>query len=257
MAIYNFTQFLIDEVNYFIDFISDNIAEYKLSELTNGYCGDIPSIQDTHPLAMEYGNALLADDDGNYTSILPAIGVELIDDSRNPQQLMGAGRKPVIITQTFLDEITAISIQNRFKNGIIMSDSVLADIQAALTAKAGEKLYAIEYKYFRFQNVNISIWSDNIEVTRMLYSIVRSILGRSKLDLSAKGVKNLDLKGQNALYNYELGKTLFGAEFSLNFMNTYKNIQVDDSITELKQINHFIAGEANEKPTFVVLGEGG
>jgi len=256
MSKIHFTQFIIDEVKYFIDFITANIAEYKLSELTNGNAGDIPSIQGAHPLAIEYGNALAADEEGNYTSILPAIGVELLDDDLFERQLLGAGYKNEEVTQDFIDEVSAIQLKDRFNNGTIMSNTVLNNIQDAKTAKGSEKLWASSDRYLERISINISIWSEHIEVTRILYMILRSILKRAKRDLSSKGIKNLMIKGQNALYNYEFGTTLFGSEFNLSFINLHKNVEIDTDLETLKIIEHHLENEKSGPKLTSIGGEG-
>ena len=93
MAKEYYAQFNIEEVQYFLDFIKNNIAQYRLSEFTNGVMGDVPSINAAHPLAMEFGALLSSSDPDNYSSILPAIGVELLHDKPFEKDTLGRGYK--------------------------------------------------------------------------------------------------------------------------------------------------------------------
>lgn len=241
----------VDEVEFIINYISQNIAQYDLKELTNGNMGDIPNIIGAHPLAMEYGNLLSADEEGNYTSILPAIGVELIDDNDNSTQYLGSGYKVYEIDQNWIDEINSINLKNRFKEGIVLSDSNLTLIQNAKTAKGSEKLWTKSSKYQMNQNVNVSCWSDNWQVTRILYVVVRSLLHEIKHELSKNGVKNASLSGQGAIYNYEFNQTLFGSEFNLKFINSHRDSKIDSSILTTAKVDESILGEdGKSKPTF-------
>lgn len=246
-----FIQFAADEIQYFIDFLTNNIQGYKLNELTSGYCGDIPSIVEGHPLALEYGNLLSSGDADNYTSILPAIGIELLDDTPSQQNTLGNRYKLEEVTQSFVDGVTAISLEDRFNNGIVMGDVVKQSIQDMITAKSGEPLYSRTNMYMQDQMINISIWSDHGDVTRILYVIVRGLLNRAKRDLSSQGVKNVMIRGQNALYNYEFGKTLFGSEFNVTLINTHKDIEVDTDLVTLNEVEHYLNETGKAGPDFV------
>ena len=246
MAITPVIQQSIDEVDFFINYIKQNIRKYGLHELTNGNMGDIPNIIGAHPLAMEYGNFIGQDKDGNYTSILPAVGVELIDDNDHNQQYMGSGYKTYEITQDWIDAVTAVALKDRFEDGIVLTDTNLAQIQTDKTAKASEKLWAKSSTYLMNQNVNISCWSDNWQVTRILYIVLRSLLNKLKHVLSENGAKNAILSGQGAIYNYEFNQTLFGAEFNLRFINFHRDVDVDPSLTTTKSVEESRFGETDK-----------
>jgi len=251
-----FSMFSVDEIRYFADFIEDNIADYELNELSNGHMGDVPNIILSHPLAAEYGALLDATDGDNYTSVLPAIGVELLDDNESEKQLLGQGYKSEEITQAFITQIAAIDMKDRYKQGILMSDTVKDAIQAAKTAKAGEALWAVTTQYIQNQSVNISMWSNQPELTRLLYLTMKSLLKRAKLDLAQNhSVKNLSISGQTALYNYEFGGTRYGAEFVCTFVNSHKDIIIDSSLLTLTEVEHYLRKTGKVGPTFVKLGE--
>lgn len=254
MAIYHFSQFAVEPITYFLNYMENNIADYELHELTNGHMGDKPNFVEAHPLAMEYGALLSAGDPDNYTSILPAVGIELLDDGENEKQLLGQGYRVEEITQAFVTTVAAIAMKDRLKDGILMSDTIKDALQAAITAKAGEKLWSVTQQYLQTESVNISIWSNNTTVTRLVYNAIKAILKRAKLDLATNyTVRNLSIKGQTALYNYEFGETLFGAEFSLTFMNSFKNIKVDTASTTIKSVEHHLMETGKAGPTFVPL----
>lgn len=252
-----FTAFQLDEVQYFLDFLKNNIEKYKLSELTNKNCGDVPSINGVHPLALEYGNMLLSGDTENYTSILPAIGVELLDDNES-RQLLGNYFNVEELTQSYIDGIDLIPLKDRFEKGYLMSNTVMQSVKDMKTAKGTDKLYSKTNLYIQEQSVAVSIWSQHFDITRILYMVVRSLLKRAKLDLSSNGIKNVIVNGQGAIYNYEFGQTLFGAEFQVLFYNAHKNFEVDDSIIEIKNIDEKIGTPEGINPipsvTFKPIG---
>jgi hypothetical protein len=248
--------FTIDEINYFIQYFVNHISEYKLSELTNNYMGDIPSIQNVHPLAIEYGNMMNADNEGNYTSILPAIGVELINDNESGQQLLGSGKKQQEITTDYLNTLEAIQIKDRFSSGTVLANTNLEALKIMKTAKGTEKLWSSKSTYFQNIQLAVSIWSDNFDVTRRLYIVVRDLLKRIKHDISVIGVKNVSIQGQGAIYNFEFNTTLFGAEFTITFTNFHYQQEVDDSLTTIKSVDEsIISPNIASKPTFKGVGE--
>jgi len=237
MSIILLEKYSYDEVSYFIDFITNNIEKYKLSKLTNDNCGDIPSINDTHPLAMEYGN-LIADGTENYTSILPAIGIELVSDNEDTPNLLGKGSGVIEFTQALHDEISAIPLVDRYKQGWLIADETLAEIQAAINAKGGEKLYAKVDSEMLSQTVNVSIWSEDSILTRYVYLVVRSLLHKAKVSGSSVGLKKMSVNGEMGLYNYDFSKTLHGAEFNVNFIQKTISYEIDTDIVEITKVEH-------------------
>lgn len=244
----------IDEVYFFINYLTNNISKFNLNELTNGAVGDLPNIIGAHPLAIEYGN-MLSSEDENYTSILPCIGVEMLDDN-DGQSYLGSGPKTFEMSQSYIDNMSAIQLKDRFNNGIVLSDTNLDSIQAAKTAKGSEKLWVESFKYMMDQNINISIWSDNWDITRIVYVVLRDLMHRLKHELSKNGVKNAQLSGQGALYNYDFNTTLFGSELNLRFINNHRTVDVDSSIVTISKVNESKEGVTGvSKPEFKGIGE--
>lgn len=249
-------QLSVDEVQYFIDFFTNNIQQYRLSEITNDNCPDLPSINGAHPLAMEYGALLSSSDPENYTSFLPAIGVELIDGGEADRKTMGRGYKVEEATSSWINSIKSLSPKDRFKSGIFAADTTINNIDTMKTAKGSEKLYARSNKYMQNNFINVSVWSFDIDLTRAVFLVTRALLHRTKLDISGQGGKNLSVNEQGALYDFTFGETAFGAEFQVRFINVHKNIEVDDSLDTLKSVeHHFESGKAGPKLTSI-SGEG-
>jgi len=226
----------VNEIDFIIDYIQTKISLYDLNELTGGNMGDTPNIVSAHPLAMEYGNYINSGD-GNYTSILPAIGIELINDDDYSQQFMGSGNRPFEITQDYIDEINGITLGDRFKNGIILSNTNLTGIQTQKTNKGSEKLWSTKTTYMMNQNVNISCWSNHPQITRILYLALRGILHELKHELFKNKAQNASLGGQCGIYNYEFSETLFGGEFNLRFINNHTNIEVNSDTETINKID--------------------
>jgi hypothetical protein len=250
--------FNVEEIAYFISFFETHISEYGLHELTNGNCGDIPSIVASHPLSMEYGNILSSQANGesNYTSILPAIGVELLNDSESPQQFMGSANQNIEITQDYISAINNIELKNRFKSGYALTKTNLTNLQTAKTQKGNEKLWGKKNSYLQDTQIGISIWDTNPQITRILYIIVRDLLKRIKHEISLLGIKNTKIDGIGSLYNFEFDKTWFGAEFTINFKNQHHQIIVDDSVVTIKSVEESVfSSSSDSRVTPVGIGK--
>jgi hypothetical protein len=253
MALIPIVKYQIEEINYFLDYFTNHISEYKLSELTNNYCADTISIISAHPIALEYANMLNADENGNYTSVLPCIGIELMNDGEYGQQYLGSGQKSEEITQQEIDNIEAIALKNRYTSGVVLSKTNLENLKTMKITKGSEKLWSKKSTYLQDIQLNVSIWSDNFVVTRIIYVVIRDMLKRIKHDASKDGAKNMKINGQGALYNFEFNTTLYGAEFQISFLNTHYQIEIDDSLETIKSIEESIVSpNVNSRPTFVV-----
>lgn len=240
MARIPFMEYSLDEVDFTINFIEQNIGAYDLPGLSNNFIPEIPSVQGVHPLSIETGDS----DGEDFQSKFPAIGVELVDDKHSQIQTIGRRYNVIEITQAFLDARTAVNIKNRKLEGVFVSDDVLAQIQTELTAKDGAdlKLYAERNMHFIEQTLNISVWSTDVTFTRIVYLTLKSLLQRLQRVFSEQGVKNLKIAGQTGLYNYDFNTTLFGGEFMLDFMQQQTDYVVDTDILEFKKIDTQVEG---------------
>ena len=251
----------ISETEYTMKYIKDNIAAYKLNEITNGRCPDAPGIHEAYPLTLEYGASLDSDGD-NYTTLLPAIGVELIPDNEGTPQTLGRKQSVFEINQAFIDELTAIPIRDRILTGNPVADSTLQEIQDALDAAiaADDKLYANKTVDLHNQSLTVSIWTDDITVKNLLYKTVRAILKRMRFVVSALGVKNMAVNGTDGFYNFDFDKTLYGAEFNVTWIQNVTNITIDPNVKTLKDLELFQKGLPINVDTSgiipVAIGEG-
>jgi hypothetical protein len=247
----------INEVSFIMDYLASRFPEYRLNELTNNVIGDIPSIVGCHPLAMEYGNWKNASAEGQYTSILPAIGVELLNDNEDSKQLMGSGTHNLELTGDYITSIASTSLKNRFNEGVLISPTNITEIQTAKSTKGTEVLWGTKDTYLQQQQIAVTIWSENYQINRILYLITRSLLKRLKHDISKIGFKNMQITGQGALYNYEFNQTLFGSEFTISGINGCFDLYIDDALSTIKHVEETTPVNTNilSKPNFVKIGD--
>lgn len=238
MSTLKWTRTLVNPINFFVDHISTELRKYGLSKMTAGYVGDSFNVTSMHPLAMELGALLGAGEEGNYSSPLPAIGVEMINDAED-RQLLGRGTAVVEITQAQITAWAAMTQKQRIAAGVYLSDTAVASLQAMKTAKGTAPLYARITRHMKRLTMNVSAWSDNRDVTHLLYSTLDGIFMGATDALSAIGVKNLSVGATGGIYNYEFGKTLYGVEFDLQMTNMVVAAEVDTSLVNVDEVEEF------------------
>jgi hypothetical protein len=184
---------------------------------------------------MEAGASLGADGDGNYTSPLPAIGVEALDDVEGSgrNRFLGGGAGECEITQDMVTAWTALTEEQRMADGIIVTATVLTALQAMLTASGGEPIHAGLQKHLFETTINVSLWAHEWEVARTVYNILKGLLLRAEFE---RFVAHGRVSGQMGLYNFEFGRILFGAEFTMTGTKMIQLLKVDDSVAKVTAI---------------------
>jgi len=259
MSIFVIPRTAIDETKYVMDYLEDKIPEYNFSELTNGRYGDKPGIYEAHPIALEYGN-LIENVDGSesYSSIFPAIGVELVPDNESQKQNLGRQASGFEVDQDYIDSLSTVDLRYRLDSNLKISDKTISGIQDAYDSKIdeGKKMFAVQTLDMHDQSLTISIWADDITVRKLMYNIVRSIFKRMRFDLSKLGVKNFEMSTNFALYNYDFARTLFGSEIKINWIQPVINTIIDTELNEIKDVELYLKGPALNVDTagFIPIG---
>lgn len=232
----------IDETEFIMDYLATKLPDYKLNELTNGHIPTNVAIHEAHPLSIEFGN-ILASGEGDYTSLLPAIGVELIPDTESQQQVLGRGSLHGFkVTQAWIDALTAIPIRDRIKTGTPITDSQLTQIQTDLDAAIADDqdLWGKKIRDLHQQQITVSIWASDITAKKLLYKAVRACLKRMRFVVSALGVKAMTVSGTDGFYNYDFSDTLFGAELSIGWIQPVIEITIDSTVKTIEDIEIFL-----------------
>lgn len=239
----------IDETQYVIDYLTQEIPKYKFGELTNNRYGDIPNIYDSHPIALEYGNLMdsLTGEGESFTSILPAIGVEMIPDNLFSKQPLGR-MKPsgVEVDQEFIDELKALPMKERINTGWKIPDSTIDELQNALDDKTKLnpplKLLGTRALDIHTQSVTVSIWSPTSQTKKLIYNIVRSVLKRMRFELAKQSVKDVKMETNFSMYNYDFDRTLFGSEIKVSWLHAIQDIEVNTDLLTIKDVEDYLVG---------------
>jgi hypothetical protein len=252
-------QQIINEVEYFIEGIKTEIVNYDLQGLSNNNLPSSVSVNDTHPLAMLYG-AMVNSTTNDYTSMLPAIGVEHVDRKENNRKLLGDGKKLFEVTQEYIDSLKELTLKERLAQAIIVSDNTIDKIQEAYNNKHPEeegatqlKLKARQYTVINRDFLMISVWTLSPEVTRIIRRITESIIRKLEKQLTAIGVKDMNLSIKPNLYSYDFDQTLFGAEMSIDFLQASVETEIDETIQHVTTVNETTDKDYDPKVTGVPI----
>jgi hypothetical protein len=222
----------IGEVDFLINYFEANIGNFDLPGLSNNFIDSVPSIGEAHPLSLLFESEINSEGEA-YTGMLPAIGVELINDSEHDRQNMGETEAISIVDQSFIDEAD-VPIKERLEKGIIISDKNIQNIKDII---ATQKLYALKNMKLFDQELNISIWSTHISVTKVLYDCFMSMTQMAKKQFKKSGAKQIVLNGSGSLYNYDFSQTLYGREIKMRFVQHVRDYVADDSVSQIGQID--------------------
>lgn len=228
-----FARQTIDETEFFLQLLREYFGKLDMDSLANNLISKIPQIKIGNPLADIFGDLIASNGEADFTSSLPAIGVECQDDMPH-KDFLGRGEGVEIITQDFIDYCKTIALRDRVKYGEFISDEQIEALQTALDlyTAAGLDYKAVYWDALLSQQIQISVWADNPRITEILYKAVRLILNRAKILLSKNKVLNFNWKAQRGVYNYDTGRNLYGAEFNINFINFTRTIEAPVSLIE-------------------------
>ena len=244
MAVYHLAFTGTDPIRGIIKGLRTNIVEYGLHELTSGRSGDTPNITGAHPLAMEAGAAIAAGGT-DFTSPLPSIGVESLDDAEGAgrDKFLGGGASTGELTEVCVDALLAQTASQRKEDGVIATTTTLTALKALLVANGGPIFVSLQKHLFE-RTINVSLWTDDWEVTDCIYDVIKALLLREEL----RGIlKRATVRGQRGLYNFEFGRMLFGGEFTISGLQGIQLWKIDSSVGDISDVEE--TWPVNERET--------
>lgn len=249
-------------VDFLIDFFKEKIELYRIEEITDGAMGNIPNIMPIHPLFQE-SVQYTSSGNNTYDSVLPAISIEYANEEDSIPKL-GYTEQLMIFNQESLDAIKMSDIikagarkRERLRRGYIISETQIAEIEQMMDTAAAkepvEKLYTRRYQYAGHENITISVWADSSEKRDMLNTISKALLLKGRKEISKEfRLKDLRISTNNGLVNMEFGRTLFGAEIRIRYMNNIQDFTISSDI----QNEIYNSLELNLETTkFVTIGQ--
>jgi len=254
----DFTTYPVAVPEWFIDKIKVAINQYDIRNLSGGRVQAI-NVNSEHPLVQLTSVVLQNGGNANpdLAGILPAISVIEGDESEE-MTTVGQGLRPYVtidsdFVQQFSEGNPMYDKAERLKCGLL-SDQEAQKIQSFIDAQGGPVL-AMKEQYFERETANISVWTTNPQEVFLFTRLLRSVLFKLRKELAKLHAVDVQIRASRGLVNFNFGRTLFGSEFTVTFLNQFTNYRVfntkDSGILDLCVDGFYVPVGSDDEPVSV------
>lgn len=232
-----FSDYVIHSVEYFIDQIETELGYRDLPGLFNNKVQKI-NVTKEHPLAAFMAASLndVRNTDHLRSSIIPAISVTPGNMSDEGFTL-GQSFRPETVDSDFIDRLKYfLNKTNReIQQELLITKNQIETIIGEYNRASENGIRVQINEWHKNEEINVSVWSDTPDIDVALGNIMDSVMATIQVGFSGdestmRYFRHRVVKG---LTNFNFGRVLFGTEYNLTFLNTYKNyiIYTDDVIS--------------------------
>ncbi len=224
---------ILDEVLFPQKFLKSALPFFNLEKLSNGHIRNVPTIIGAHPLAVLRGAEIKGESSRSIIdSKLPLIGVEQLQVKPQAITLGVHETKQYEVNENYLDMLENTPIDER-----VFPQELLDNLRSVYEQRIANdnKLFIQAHSIIKSTGTHISIWTASFESTRLLKKVIESLVIEFYRKIQEFGIKPEEYTLQPALYNFDIGEILFGAEFSLPFMIRNMNYLIDLSLEEVAE----------------------
>jgi len=195
-------------------------------------------IGSAHPL-IRLAFSMLEDQPVN-VELFPSITVVFADESEGAVML---GRNQSSILWSEADFIKVENLRNQ--GALYISDANLARVHAALVQS--HQIMGIQYLTTWEGMLTLDIWSENRDITLVLYDLVKGFLPLYKDRLSQLGFAIGAIRGSGAVnVNMEFGKILYGAAVSTSISAQGYTCMLQLPLVTIEHVQANLDGQAVE-----------
>ena len=245
-----YSDYIIQSVEFFLTNLTSELAYRDIQGLSNGTIDLIvPTKQ--HPLATLMASQLSESRDSNplETGLLPAISVTPGNMSIEGFT-MGQSFKSEVVDDDFIDVLKAFlaKTNKQIQEDVLITPSQIEEIISTYNRYAAGKVRVQSNEWHKKEEINLSVWSDSPDIDILLGHLVDSMLATIQVGFAGDNspIRNFSYSINKGLTNFNFGRVLFGSEFNLTFLNSYRNyiIYTDEVLS-----GHDFDG------TFIIPGE--
>jgi len=222
-----YSDYVLQSVEYFITQLETEIAYRDIAGLTNDRI-EILGITKEHPLAKLMAAQLsdVRNADAMMSSIIPAISVtpgNMTDDAFT----VGKSLQPETIDDDFIDIMKAFldKTDRQIQNDVLISKKQIETITGEYKRIAAGGMKAQVNEWYKNEEINISVWSDSADLDILLGNLMDSMLTFIQIGFIGDDsrIRNLQVRINKGLTNFNFGRTLYGSEYNLTFLNSFSN----------------------------------
>lgn len=245
-----FSDYILHSIEYFITQIETELAYRDIKGLSNDTI-ELINVTKEHPL-VTLMTAQLAENrnaDPLQSGLLPAISVTP-GNASDKAFTLGQSLKPEIVNSEFISNLTEYLNKNtkEIQEDLLITHGQIETIIAEYARVAAGGMRSQKNEWFKDEEINISVWSKSPDIDILLGNLMDAVLATIQVGFVGDDSKLRDFsyKISKGLTNFNFGRTLFGSEYNLTFLNSYNNyiIYTDDVIS-----GHDLEG------TFLIPGE--
>lgn len=245
-----FSDYIIQSIEYFITQIETELNYRDISGLTSER-HEIINVTKQHPL-VEFMNAVLNEEsrlDYLRSSLLPAISV-IPGNMTEGGFTLGQIFKNEVVDSTFINNLKGYQdkTNKQIQNDLLITQNQIETIISEYNRTPTNGMRVERHEWNRNEEILVSVWSDSPDIDFLLGNLLESIFVEIQIGKSGNNSKmrSLQIKPTRGLTNFNFGRTLFGTEFNLTFLNSFNNyiIYTDDVLED-----HDFDG------TFIIPGE--
>lgn len=225
-----YSDYILHSIPYFIGKIEDELVIRDIKGIFNDKIQMI-NVTKQHPLVTLMASQLQENRslDAIRSGVLPAISVT----PSNPVEdgfTLGQGFQTKLVDDNFIDNLKTIlnmTMKDRIQEGILTNTQIETILATYKRSTAGAMRAQIN-EWRKNEEINISIWSDSVDIDDILSSLIESMLADVQVGFAGdeSQVRNMKWKVTRGLTNFNYGKVIFGSEYSLTFLNTYNNYTI-------------------------------
>jgi len=238
VIISKFSDYVIHSIEYFITKIENEIGYRSLPEIFNNKIEKI-NITKEHPLSTLMAAELsdVRNADALRASIIPAISITPGNLNEHGFTL-GQSYKTEAIDDTFIDQLKAYleKTNKEIQDDVLITKDQISNIISEYNRLSAGKMRSQQNEWHRKEEITIAVWSDTPDVDILLGNLMDSILAEIQVGFAGDNsiLRDFSYKSSKGLTNFNFGRTLFGTEYNLTFLNSFNNyiIYTDDVLTE-------------------------
>jgi len=235
MTVTDYTEYFVDTPGWFIDQIQQALGDRDLRSLTNERIEAI-KVSSEHPLVQLTGS-ILQNNEPDHAGLIPSISV--IEQPENEESTtIGDGiqvYRSISLAHMEMIKTTYADLAERQKEGLI-TDNQINKVILAIEQRAteyGVEPSTIELKaeveaYWLRESIYVSLWTHHTNERNLLGKLLRSVVYKMRKSMRGRGLRDISIRTDKGLVNFNFGRLLHGKETEITFLNRMINISVTD-----------------------------
>jgi len=235
-----YSDYEIHSIEYFITQLENEIEYRDIKGLSNGRI-DLVNISKEHPLVTLMDAQLNSErnSDDLRSNILPAISVTP-GNMTDGGFTLAKGLQSEIVDDDFIAILDSFADKtNKEKQeDLLITNSQIESIKEKYNRVPAGAMRVQINEWHKNEEINISVWSESPDTDILFSNLTDSLLAAIAIGFAGDNSRIRSFKYDivRGLTNFNHGRVIFGSEYNLTFINTYRNFMIytDPVITDVE-----------------------